>query len=209
MTVEIWFDFVCPFCYIGEAKFHKALEAFAHRDDVTLEFKSYQLSMSSEQTKGKDIHQVVADKYHISYAQAKANNDRIAQAANEVGLHFDFDRAKLNSTALAHEIIQYAKRFKKEQGLIRRFFKAFFEDGIDIGDEAGLMQLADEAGLNLPDLRQAMASGELKAAVQRDEKEAFDLGIHSIPHFIIDRKYTVSGARDPQDFLKALQAAQA
>jgi len=104
MKVEIWFDFICPFCYLGETKFEMALATFEHKEEVEVVYKSFQLNMTTESSKGKDIHQVIADKYPISYAQAKDNNDRIIEAASEVGLNYRFDILKLNSTELAHEI---------------------------------------------------------------------------------------------------------
>src|SRR5690242_2162223 len=113
MKVEIWFDFVCPFCYMGERKFEKALAAFEHNDEVEIIFKSFQLNMSQKDVKGKDIHQVIADKYNITYEQAKDNNDRITKAAAEVGLNYRFDILKLNNTQLAHEISKYAESVGK------------------------------------------------------------------------------------------------
>lgn len=209
MKVEIWIDFVCPFCYLGEIKFEKALAEFEHKEDVELVFRSFQLHMSGVHTKDKDIHQVVAEKYHISYAQAKANNARIAEAGNEAGLHYDFDRVKLNTSELAHQIMQYAKRFQKEGTMIKRYFKAYFEEGMDIGDETALMQIAEEVGLNVLPLKRELERGTLKKGLQEDEAAARRLGINSIPYFIIDGEYAVSGVQDEQYFLTALKKAYA
>lgn len=207
MKIEIWFDFVCPFCYLGEAKLEKALAEFAHEDEVQLVFRSFQLRMSGEYTKGKDIHQVVAEKYHISYEQSKANNARIAEAGKAAGLHYNFDLIKLNDSELAHQIVQYAKKFQKERALIKRYFKAYFEEGMDIGEEAVLLQVAGESGLDIPDLKREIASGLLKEEIQKDEAAARQLGINTIPHFIIDGKFAVSGAQDSEHFLAVLNKA--
>ncbi|NTV79515.1 MAG: hypothetical protein HGA25_10400 [Clostridiales bacterium] len=134
MKVEIWFDFVCPYCYLGETKFEKALAKFEHKAEVELIFRSFQLSMADESMKGKNIYQVVADKYHITYAQSKANHDRIAMAGREVGLNYDFDHMKLNNTLMAHKIMQYAKSINREHELIQRYFVEYFEKGMDIGN---------------------------------------------------------------------------
>lgn len=209
MKIEVWFDFVCPFCYLGEAKFEKALAEFEHREKVEVDFRSFQLRMAGEPTKGKDIHQVVADKYGISYAQSKANNDRIAQAGKEVGLLYNFDAIKLNDSELAHEITQFAKKSGKERDLIHSFFKAYFEEGMDIGDQAALLQIAGEVGLDTAELNYELASGVLKEQVHKDEDAAHALSIDTIPHFVIDGKYAISGAQDPQVFLSALKKAYA
>lgn len=209
MRIEVWLDFVCPFCYLGDTKFEKALSKFEHKDEVELVFRSFQLNMANIDTKGKDIYQIVAEKYHISYEQSKANNERIAAAGREVGLNYDFDAIKLNNTELAHQILQYAKKYGKEHAIIQRYFKEYFEAGMDIGDQQALLQIAEEIGLDIPELNRELASGSLKTEVQKDEAAARKYGIDTIPHFIIDGKYSISGAQDTSHFLTALNKVYA
>ena len=207
MKVEIWSDFVCPFCYMGERKFEEALADFEHKDEVEIIFKSFQLSMGKEDVKGKDINQIIADKYNISYDQAKANNDQIVKAAEKVGLNYRFDILKLNNTELAHEIAKYADSVGKGKDLVDRYFKAYFEEGVDIGDKEKLIELAEEIGLNTIELKKQLNQEDLKAEIKNDEVLARKLGISSVPFFIINDRYTVSGAQDPKQFLKALNEA--
>ena len=207
MKVEIWSDFVCPFCYMGERKFEQALADFEHKDEVEIIFKSFQLSMGKEDVKGKDINQIIADKYNISYDQAKANNDQIVKAAEKVGLNYRFDILKLNNTELAHEIAKYADSVGKGKDLVDRYFKAYFEEGVDIGDKEKLIELAEEIGLNTIELKKQLNQEDLKAEIKKDEVLARKLGINSVPFFIINDRYTVSGAQDPKQFLKALNEA--
>lgn len=204
MKVEIWFDFVCPFCYLGDTRFEKALYEFEHRDEVELVFRSFRLNMDHKTTAGKDIHQIIAEKYGISYAEAKANNDNIAKAGREVGLNYNFDVMKLGDTETAHQIMQYAKKHHKDHDLITRCFKAYFEEGLNIGDKEELLKIAGEIGLDLSELNHELASGSLKADMLKDEAAARSLGINGVPHFIFDRKYAISGAQDPKYFLAAL-----
>lgn len=204
MKVEIWFDFVCPFCYLGHAKFEKALYEFEHKDEVELVFRSFRLNMDQKTTVGKNIHQIIAEKYGISYAEAKANNDYIAKAGREVGLNYNFDVMKLGETETAHQIMQYAKKHRKDHDLIRRYFKAYFEEGLNIGDKQELLKIAGEIGLDLSELNHELVNGSLKAEMLKDEAAAHSLGINGVPHFIIDRKYSISGAQDPKHFLAAL-----
>ncbi|MEY8353491.1 DsbA family oxidoreductase [Lachnospiraceae bacterium 54-53] len=207
MKIEIWFDFICPFCYLGERKLEMALADFRHRAETELIFKSFQLNMQAGSVMGKDINQVIADKYHISYAQAKASNDNIIEAAREVGLNYRFDILKMNSTALAHEITHYAGRYGKSHDLIRRYFKGYFEEGLDIGDEESLVKLAEETGIDMAEFKNLQSTGSLKSEIRSDEEAAGKAGINSIPHFIINGKYTVSGAQSPEYFLKVLNTA--
>ena len=207
MKVEIWSDFVCPFCYMGERKFEKALESFEHKDEVEIVFKSFQLNMDQAEVKGKDIHQVIADKYNISYEQAKANNDRIVKAAKDVDLNYRFDILKLNNTELAHQIAKYAEGSGRGKELVDRYFKAYFEEGADIGNKEKLIELAEEIGLNIVELNKQLEDGSLKSEVQKDKALARELDINSVPFFVINDKYSVSGAQDPKEFLEVLRKA--
>lgn len=204
MKVEIWFDFVCPFCYLGDTKFEKALSQFEHKDEVELVFRSFRLNMEYKSTEGKDIHQIIADKYHISYAEAKENNDNIAKAGREVGLNYNFDDMKLGDTEFAHQIMQYAKKHRKDHDLIMRYFKAYFEEGLYISDREILLQIAGDTGLDLSELSRELVGGSLKAEMLKDEAAARRLGINGVPHFIFDGKYSISGAQDPKYFLAAM-----
>lgn len=207
MRIEIWFDFICPYCYLGERKLELALDRFEHRNEVELIFKSFELNMASDSTKGKDINQIISDKYQVSYAQAKSNNDNIAEAARQVGLNFRFDLLKVGNTRLAHEIAHYAASQGKNLEVIRRMFQGVFSEGLDIEDEDLLLKLSKELDMDLSDFQSQHENGVLSAQIQRDEEEARRLGINSIPHFIIDGKYTVSGAQSPEYFLEILQKA--
>lgn len=207
MKVEIWSDFVCPFCYMGEAKFKKALEVFEHKDEVEIVYKSFELDREKTDYEGKNVHRIIADKYHISYEQAKANNDRITKAAAEVGLNYNFDILKVNNTLIAHEIAKYAQHVGKGNELVERYFKGVFEEGLDIGKKNDLLKLAEEIGLDIAELTKQLDGNDLKSDVREDEAQAEKLGVNSVPFFLIDNKYAVSGAQDPQQFLQALQQA--
>lgn len=207
--IEIWFDFVCPFCYLGERKFEMALEAFEGKEDVEISFKSFQLNPSKEVVPmvGKDIHQIIADKYHMSYDQAKANNDRIVASAKEVGLNYRFDILKPGNTEMAHIIAHYAKEVGKDFDLINRFYAAYFEEGADINDEETLLELAAEVSLDRDTLKGRLADPALLAAVKADQKQAQTLGINGVPYFLINGKHTISGAQSMDHFLKVLKRA--
>ena len=92
MKVEIWSDVVCPFCYIGKRKFEQALAHFAHRDDVEVTWRSFELTPDFQPIPGESIHESLAKKKGISAAEGRKMNDYMTNVAKEVGLHYDFDR---------------------------------------------------------------------------------------------------------------------
>jgi len=207
MKVEIWSDFVCPFCYMGERRFENALEEFEHKDEVEITFKSFQLDPDAKRIQGKDIYQIIAEKYGISYEQSKASNDEIIKAASEVGLNYRFDILKLNNTEMAHEITKFARSLDKEKALVDRFFKAYFEEGADIGDREILLKLAGEVGINQGELNKKLDAGSFRTEVIKDQEQARKLGINGVPFFVINDKYTVSGAQSVSHFIHVLDKA--
>ena len=205
MKVEVWFDFVCPFCYLGERKFQLALEKFEHKEDVELIFRSFELNTEQTNAEGQSIHQIIADKYQISYEKAKASNSRLGVAGKQVGLNFDFENMKLNNTLLAHQITQFAKKTKKEHALILALMKEYFEQGMNIGDEKALFQIAEQCGLDMISLKKELEDDGLLRKVREEEAEAFHRGIDTIPHFLFDGKYSIIGAEEESVFLNMLR----
>lgn len=207
MHVEIWYDFVCPFCYIGKRKFELALANFELKDDLKITYRSFQLNMSHEKNKSHDINQLIADKYGMTYEQAKTNNDRIVKAAADVGLDFRFDIMKPANTSAMHQIAHYAQSVNKDQALVHRYFKAYFEEGADISNVDTLLDLAAEIGLSTQEIKQHLQSETYLPQVLEDQKSAKKHGINGVPYFIFNDKITVSGAQSVEHFTNALRQA--
>lgn len=207
MKIEIWSDFVCPFCYMGERKLELALQEFQHKEEVEITFRSFQLDVDAVKIADKDIYQIIAEKYHISYEESKASNEQIVKAAKEVGLNYRFDLLKPNNSGLAHQIAKFAKAAGKEKILVDRFFKAYFEEGADIGDKETLLDLAKEVQLDLDELNKKLDEEFYKPDVMKDQEEARKLGMNGVPYFVIDGKYGVSGAQSPSHFKAVLDKA--
>lgn len=91
MKIEVWSDFVCPFCYIGKRRLEDALAQFPHKDDVEVEFKSFELDQNAPLNTGQTINEALAKKYGMTIEQAQQANEGIGQQAKSVGLTFNFD----------------------------------------------------------------------------------------------------------------------
>src|SRR5699024_1977594 len=107
MHIEIWSDFVCPFCYIGKKRFEEALAEFAHPEDVPSDFKSFQLDPSSPKYDGKNYYEALAKKFG-SVGQARQIAQNVIDQSKTVGLDFDLDAAKPTNTLDAHRLNKYA-----------------------------------------------------------------------------------------------------
>ncbi len=205
MKIEIWFDFVCPFCYIGKRYFEIALDRFEHKEDVEVVFRGFQLDPYAEKNTGMNIHQVSSSKHGIPYEQAKARNDQLKQKAKTVGLDYQFDTMIPTNSYDALRLSYYAKEKGKMQEFIALIMKAHFTDSLDIGDHATLAQLASGIGLDAGEALDVLENNKYSENIAADRAEGSKIGIQGVPFFIVNNKYTISGAQPSEVFLELLQ----
>ncbi len=206
MKIEIWSDIMCPFCYIGKRHLEKALETFPARDQVEIEWKSYQLDptipLSFEEPVG--VYAYLADRKGWSLEQSEQMHDRVVEMAATVGLEYNFDRAVVANSLYAHRVIQLAKEKGLDDAIEEIFFRVYFTDGKDLASVATLVALGEEAGLEAEEIRAAIGSEELAYRVSQDIQEGVNLGVRGVPFFVFDRQYGISGAEPIQVFIDTL-----
>ena len=207
MKVEIWSDFVCPFCYLGKTKFEKALENFSDKENVEIIYKSFELDPNSSKGYKGTMSELISKKYGITIEEAQANNKRITNQAKEVGLVYNLEKAIPINTFYSHRLFQYAKQLGKDEEVVGLLFKAYFTDSKNISDIGTLVEISKQAGLEEKEVREVLSSDKYSDRVRSDEKEAQDIGITGVPFFIIDGKYSISGAQPIETFKKALEKA--
>lgn len=207
MKVEIWSDVMCPFCYIGKRRFEKALEQFRERDSIEVVWKSFQLNPAMETEPDKNINQYLSEVKGWSLEQAKQANDYVTSMAKELGLNYDFDKAVVANSFDAHRLVQLAKVNGKTDALEEQLFKAYFTEGKNIADHDILVQIAAAIGLDKEAVKKLLKSNEYADAVERDIYEARQIGVRGVPYFIMNDRYSVSGAQATETFLGALNKA--
>jgi predicted DsbA family dithiol-disulfide isomerase len=205
MKIEVWSDFVCPFCYIGKRRLEQALAQFPHKDQVEIEYKSFELDPNAPKDSDKNIHELLASKYGMTVEQAKQQNDGIRQHAASVGLTYHFDTMKPTNTFDAHRLAKFAKTKGKEAEITEKLMYAYFTESKHIGDHETLADIAESAGL---DRQEALKVLEDKNAyandVRIDQAIAQQYGIRGVPYFVINQKYAISGAQPTETFINAL-----
>jgi Predicted dithiol-disulfide isomerase involved in polyketide biosynthesis len=207
MKVEIWSDFACPFCYIGKRRLESALEQFAHRDDIEVEFRSFELDPNAKRDVDYNVNEMLARKYGMTVEQAAANNRNLTEQARAIGLEYHMDKSVLTNSFDAHRLTHYASQFGKRNEMAERLFKAYFTDGLHIGDHETLANLAAEIGLDREGTLAALTGSDFSEEVREDEQFAAQIGVRGVPFFVLDRKYAVSGAQPTEVFLDALEKA--
>ncbi|GMA49686.1 DSBA oxidoreductase [Alicyclobacillus contaminans] len=209
MKVEIWSDFVCPFCYMGKRHFEQALEQWPDKDKVEIIYRSFELDPSAPRNTGKSLHSVLAEKFGITVERARAMNADVARRAKAVGLDYHMDTIIPTNTFDAHRLMHFAAGKHRSVEMVERLFRAYFTDCKDIGDRDTLAELAGEVGLPQADVRDMLERGDYTREVRQDEREGQALGIHGVPCFVVDRVVAVSGAQPVEVFLDAFRRAEA
>jgi len=208
VKVEIWSDVVCPWCYIGKRRFETAMAAFEARDDVTVQWRSFQLN--PEQPRGaRTTHdEYLATKLRTTVDQVHQLNARVVELAAAEGLRYDFDRYQVINTFDAHRVAHLGKAHGLDNQVQERFLSAQLEQGEVLDDVETLVRLGLEVGLPEGEIREVLGGDAYAAEVQADIDEAHALGINGVPFFVIDRRYGISGAQPSELFLQALAQAK-
>jgi predicted DsbA family dithiol-disulfide isomerase len=207
VQVEVFSDVVCPWCYIGKRRLEQALGQFAHADDVTVTFRSFQLDPSTPKDVTGTLTERLADKYGVGLEQAKAMNERVTGVASSVGLDFHLDEAHPANTLDAHRLLHFAAAHGKQAELKERLMRAYFTDGEILGDADTLVRLAGEVGLDEAAARDVLAGEAYATEVAADLSLARSFGISGVPFFVLDRKYGISGAQEAAVLVQALEQA--
>lgn len=205
MTIEIWSDVMCPFCYLGKRRFTDALARYAKRHEIEVIWRSFQLNPSLQTDPSITVNQYLAREKGIDVQRAKQMNDHLTLVGQREGLTYDFDRVVVANTFDAHRLTHLAREQAKEDAAVDRLFAAYFTEGKNVDDRAVLVSLGGDIGLDEQSVSAMLASDRYADEVRADIREAQLLGIDGVPFFVFDRKYAVSGAQDTSVFLRTLE----
>jgi len=210
MKVEIWSDIACPWCYVGKARFEKALEGFPHRDQVEVVHRSFELDPGRAKGDVQPVIRMLTKKYGMSEAQAQAGEENLGAQAAAEGLEYRTRDRDHGNTFDMHRLLHFAKEQGKQDELIQILYKANFAEERSVfseGDER-LVELAVAVGLEADEVRKVLTDPTAYAdAVRADEREAAELGANGVPFFVLDRKFGVSGAQPAEVFGQVLERA--
>lgn len=209
MRVEIWTDIACPWCYVGRAGFDRGLAAFAHRDQVEVVHRSYELNPQAEQG-SVPIIDAVAAQYGRTRDQQVAREEQAAAMARSVGLDFRIGGRVFGNTFDVHRLLQFAKARGRQAELMDLAFRVNFADERSVYDRETQLAIAVEAGLDEAEAREVLDDPRAFAEeVRADERLAAELGAGGVPFFVLDRRYGVSGGQSAETFTRALEQAWA
>jgi predicted DsbA family dithiol-disulfide isomerase len=205
MIIDVYQDTVCPWCRIGKANLLRALKTWEGAETVTIRWHAYQLDPTTP-LEGRDFNQSMIDKMG-GPERLKQIMVHLTQAGAASGLLFDYEKiTRMPNTLLSHQLISLAPEAMKLK-LIDAIYKAYFEEGQDIGSLDVLIALAEELQLDGTALREKLQANAALEAVKADIASAQNYAIRGVPYFVFDGKLAVSGAQAAEGFLSALKQA--
>ena len=200
LTIEVYSDVVCPWCYIGKRRLEQALEAVNRRDTARVIWRAFQLNPTMPRT-GMDRRVYLEAKFG-GPDELKTIQDRVAAVGTSTGIDFAFDRMERTpNTFDAHRVIWFALQQGRQDEVVEELFHGYFTEGLNVGQAEMLISLAVRAGLD------GETVGRLLQGDEGKEARGHQLGIRGVPYFVLNGTRIVSGAQPAEAFVSEIQQA--
>jgi len=203
ITVDVWSDIACPWCYLGKHRLEAAIETSA--EDVNVVWHSFQLDPTIPHGQHTPHAEALAKKFNTTPERVGEMNQRLIDLGAAEGLEYRFDLYMSANTRDSHRVIHFAQERGLGNQMKDRLMKAQFTEGAIVDDFDVLAGLAADVGLDDAEVRAMLATDRYDDAVQADIDEAAALGATGVPFFVFDRKFAVSGAQPIATFTEALR----
>lgn len=204
LVVDIWSDFVCPWCWIAKRRFDKALAAFEHRDAVQLRLRAYRIAPNRQ---AEPIKAALLKKFRDPLAAEGMLYSVQSHGAAE-GLTYRFDSMLFGDTMDAHMLVKAAGDAASQQRLVEVLYAQSISHGKSLFDRDSLALLAAQAGVPAEVVQQAWSTPQWRQQVQDDEYQASRIA-SGVPLFVFGNGTHISGAQPQEVFLQALEKMHA
>lgn len=195
---------MCPFCYIGKRHFEKAIEKLPFKNEIEVEWKSFQLNPDYHNTTNEDLYSYLARAKGMSVEQAQQMTGQVEEMAANVGLDLNFATNIPANSFDAHRFLHFAKSKGLQDAAEEAMFKAHFMGAKDIANHETLIAIAIDLGIDQKETIAILQGDDFAEAVRYDVYESQQIGVKGVPYFVFDRKYALSGAEPVPAFEQAI-----
>lgn len=208
MTLTIWSDYACPYCYIGETRLQRAIEDLGLKDKVRIDYRAFELDPDAPKEVTTTTPERFAMKYRLSVPEAEEQIEQISALGRELGIDFKYATTSYSNTRDAHRLMKLAEA-KYDLATVERLnealFRAYFTENLVLADHKVLLAKAVEAGLNKEDVEKVLSSDKYADEVRYDEREAMMRGVRGVPYIVFNGGFAVPGALTEDGFKSALR----
>ena len=205
IRIDIVSDVVCPWCIIGFKQLQRALGELGDEVEADLHWHPFELNPQMP-PEGQDVREHLAQKYGTTTAQSHAARTRLTQIAESLGFEFRYsDAMRICNTFRAHQLLHWAGEQGKQTDLELSLFECYFSREENVDDLDVLVAAAGRARLDEELARAVMTDGRYADGVREEQRFWLSKGIHAVPSFILDGRYLIPGAQEPDVFVAALR----
>ena len=206
MRIDVVSDTICPWCFIGKRRLERALSM---EPGLEPEIVWHPFQLNPEMPPGGIGRSLYLEMKFGGPTRAREVYRVVHEAAASEGLTFDLEAiARTPNTLASHRLIHHAGRHGRQQGVVEALFRAYFQRGEDIGALAVLAAVAEAAGLDAEAAEAYLTSDADADFIRARDQQARALGINGVPCFIVDGRYAISGAQDPEVFQQVFAVAR-
>lgn len=201
ISIDVVSDVICPWCFLGKRRLDKAIGLL---DDIKIEvnWRPFFLDPTIPR-EGINRRTYLENKFGAE--RLKTIHDPILAAGKADGVPYAFDRiTRTPNTMDAHRLIRWSHDAGKQHDVIERLFMAYFNEGLDIGDRAVLVKIADETGMDTADISVKLANDTDVDAVNAEVGRAYRMGVTGVPCFIFAQKQGLMGAQPAEVLADAI-----
>ena len=213
VSVDIWSDVMCPWCAVGYTQFAKSVKQLGDELDVEVRWMPFELNPDlPPEGKLQDKH--LAEVYGRSPEDVAAMRAQMQATAEGAGFPMAYTGegeappAMMWNTFEAHKLLRWALADQGPEAQTRlkvALLKAHFQQRRNVADRAVLLDVAEAEGFDRARAAEALADQALAIAVRAEEQRGREAGINSVPSFVVDGKYLIQGAREPEDYANMLR----
>lgn len=212
VVVDVWSDVVCPWCYIAKHRLRRAIDRWDRPQEVLVRHRAFELDPGMPRGEGVPTARHLGEKYGGGEAAGAAMNARVAEVAEQDGLHLALGRTVTANSYDAHRLIALAREMGGpglEDAALERMFSAHFVEGLVVDDHDTLLRCAAEAGMDERRVSSVLADDTYGDVVRADERTAREIGATGVPFAVANGRVAVSGAQPVEVFLELLRTAAA
>jgi predicted DsbA family dithiol-disulfide isomerase len=207
ISIEIYSDVICPWCYVGKRRLERALGQLRDRAQAQIDWRPFQLNPTMP-LDGMDRTAYLKAKFG-SLENFWRMKEQLLATGEEEEIPFAFDKIQRTAnTFAAHRLVWHAAQQGKQDQVVEALFHAYFIEGQNIGDSNIIAHAAVEVGLDRTETEEFLASDKGAVEVKTEEAVGRRLGIRGVPYFVFNDRISISGAQPPDIIVSAIQQAE-